>query len=149
MSNVKKFNRWTMDKVYKKILDMTGLKANEIKFKVTYEGHPKYSKHFFKNILRFFDYHPIWSQNLPHYVWASLDVLYLGRVNKLNRITIQSQSEPFWNFCMIEESVRSRCESISTNVNKPLGTQKIWCIELYKIHSHTLFATFCWNCLNM
>ena len=141
MSNVKKLNRWTMDALYKKNNNLTWrvLKANEVKFKVTYEDHPKYSKSTSLCL------------SLTGEIQKSrrLDVLYLGHVNKLNRIRIQIQSEPFWNFCMIEESVRSRSESISTNVDKPLGTQKISCIELDKIHSHTLFATFCWNCLNM
>ena len=55
MSIVKTSNSWTIDKAYKKKLDIRRLKHND----VTFEGPPNYSKTYFINIFRCFDDHQI------------------------------------------------------------------------------------------
>ena len=52
ISNVKKSNSWTMDKVHEK-LDTRRLKHNVANFEVTIEGHPNYSKTCFMKICRY------------------------------------------------------------------------------------------------
>ena len=62
ISNVKKSNSWTMDKVHEK-LDTRRLKHNVANFEVTIEGHPNYSKTCFMKICRYCDDHQMQPQN--------------------------------------------------------------------------------------
>ena len=71
MSNVKKSNTQTMEKVHKKKIHMRFTHI-DVNFDVKYEGHQNCSKTLSMHILRVFGHHHMWHQNWHQYVWTSL-----------------------------------------------------------------------------